>query len=467
MPTPNLLASGKTYPDKYENGNPGKNWPALDMGIIAAEGQNSAEETQGFNYSGNEGSLDAQVENLSIIDPANANNYIGFQSKIIQTYVANASQLAVDPSSTPNSIILIPRTISSRLDPNGVNQQKPASFPFYAEDNLKFIFRAMATTTGATVINIVGLSGITGAVQVIDEQGIALGGGEIIANNFYSIILTTIGGIRKIILETANFISATTSKPGIVYLNSPITIANNAGAPNTAIDCSAGTAQFSDGSGQLKVSALTKTTAAFVAGNNQGGLLAGSVAANSTYHWYVIYNPTTLVFDFACIVGIANTPPDPSPVLPAGFTKFERIGSILTDGSTNILPFTQCAKNFILKTRINSISITSAITAGTTYSIAAPVGIKTLTNLAITANFTSNQDVGISIMSPSETFTPTATNSDIRNVLSGNVAEFASSLNKNVLTDTSSQIIVKSSAAASFVNLSASVLGWTDYQLQQ
>ena len=79
--------------------------------------------------------------------------------------------------------------------------------------------------------------------------------------------------------------------------------------------------------------------ATWSAGSGNGGLLNGTAvpkAINSTYHCYKIYNPTTNVEDSAFLLGIAGTAPDPTSVLPSGYTKFKRIASILTDGSGNI-----------------------------------------------------------------------------------------------------------------------------------
>lgn len=75
----------------------------------------------------------------------------------------------------------------------------------------------------------------------------------------------------------------------------------------------------------------------WVAGNDVGGFPSGLVlGANTWYHKLAIKNPTTGVVDagFDTSLVAANLLAD-----AAGYTEFKRVGSVLTDGSSNILPF--------------------------------------------------------------------------------------------------------------------------------
>lgn len=66
-----------------------------------------------------------------------------------------------------------------------------------------------------------------------------------------------------------------------------------------------------------------------------GGLDAGVEANNTWYYVYVIYNPTTNTYN-----GLLSTS-STTPTLPAGYTKYRRVGSIRNDGSSDIIRFTQ------------------------------------------------------------------------------------------------------------------------------
>jgi hypothetical protein len=179
---------------------------------------------------------------------------------------------------------------------------------------------------------------------------------------------------------------ATKSVLGVSYLSNPITIANNATDANNDIDFSPGTFQFSDGSGQALATAIMtkRLDATWSQGTGNGGLLNGTAvpkAINSTYHCYKIYNPTTGAEDSAFLLGIAGTAPDPTSVLPSGYTKFNRVGSILTDASGNIRAFIQNEKLFSLITPLISQNVNILTNSRLPYSIDVPVGIKTLANI--------------------------------------------------------------------------------------
>jgi hypothetical protein len=184
---------------------------------------------------------------------------------------------------------------------------------------------------------------------------------------------------EKAYFNATNLTKATTTTQGVSYLNNPITIANNASDANNDIDFSAGNFNFSDGSGQAEATAVMtkRLDAPWSAGTNQGGLLNGTAvpkAVNSTYHCYKIYNPTTGAEDSAFLLGIAGTAPNPTSVLPSGFTKFERRGSILTDGSGNIRAFSQFRDYFLFSNRYLDISGNGTGTA-TLHTMTVPLGI--------------------------------------------------------------------------------------------
>lgn len=214
-----ILASGKNGTSKYDNKsiNPQKVFTRLDARQIAQTSQNALEQTQGYSLSGNEGSPDALNE-LSTIDVNNMDSYDESLSKIIQTFVANNSYLDVDGASTANNIILIPRKISNITAPDSNNYSKFASLPFSYRDNLRFVFRATATNTGAVQISIPSLVGLSGAIDVVDESGTALTAGDISINRFYEIYCTGTSGTKKFILRKVVIPSATNTTQGIVEL---------------------------------------------------------------------------------------------------------------------------------------------------------------------------------------------------------------------------------------------------------
>ncbi len=189
---------------------------------------------------------------------------------------------------------------------------------------------------------------------------------------------------------------ATTTNQGVAYLNNPITVANNATDANNDIDFSAGNFIFNNGSGQgLLATALTKRLdASWVAGTNQGGLLSGTKAINSTYHYFAIQKPDGTV-DVGAILGVAGTTPDPTSVLPSGYTTFSKnpIVSVITDGSGNIINgdfnFKQNG-NYIFKFNadINEFFRTNTIVSSL-QTITIPAGIKVQAHCGLFVDITA------------------------------------------------------------------------------
>ena len=189
---------------------------------------------------------------------------------------------------------------------------------------------------------------------------------------------------------------ATKSVKGLTFLSNPIIISNNATDANNDIDFSAGNFILNNGSGQgLLTTALTKRLdATWSAGTNQGGLLSGTKAINSTYHWFAIQKPDGTV-DVGAILGINGTTPDPTSVLPSGYTTFSKnpIVSVITDGSGNIINAKYKYKsdgNYVCKynTAITEFFRTNTVVSSL-QSISIPAGIQTQAYCSLVADISS------------------------------------------------------------------------------
>jgi len=379
-----LIPSGKTAIDKYDNRtvNTEKVLPRLDMQLLASNLQYLAEITQGYSLSGNEGY--AQAQNLlSTITVGNYADYSNALSKMISTLVAHRNFLDVDPSSTANAIILIKSKITTEDAPSGVgNFTREEELPFKFKSNLSFTFKAKDTNTGAVTVNIVGLNGLSGSIPLKNQDGTTLLPNDIIQNYIYEITSDT---VNNCFILTPHLRKATNLVQGISYIYNPITIANNSTDANNDIDFSAGNFQFADGSGQAILSAITKRLdASWTAGTNQGGLDTGTKANSTWYHCYAIYNPTSGISD--AIFSTNAT----SPSLPTGFTKYKYQGSVYTNTSGNIVPFTQKDKFFEWKQPIFESSGTLSGTI--THTITVP-NVSVLANISMIGSGGSGQTV--------------------------------------------------------------------------
>ena len=186
------------------------------------------------------------------------------------------------------------------------------------------------------------------------------------------------------VFRKVNVTNATETSSGIALLPKQITITNNSGTPNTNINFSAGSEISSDGTTQMLATAMTKilqASGSWAAGSGQNMLLTGARANSSTYHLFLIKNPTTGAVDFAALLGVAGTTPDPTAVLPSGYTKYKRICSILTDASGNIIPGSFIFGNgfyyFIPTTPTLAVDVSAQGTSAVNYTIPTPLGVKT------------------------------------------------------------------------------------------
>lgn len=252
----------------------------------------------------------------------------------------------------------------------------PALVPITSYSNVQcfFIDFNIANSSNAT-ININGLGEVTLKKYTGTGAKVNLIAGDLQVQRY----LLINDGVDIVVLNPehpANLIANTTTWRGLTYLSSPIIISNNVSTPNTAIDFSGGIFQFSDGSGQGIGNAWTKTTAAWSIGNNGGGLDTGSIAINTWYHSYAIANitnPGTPITDYLFSINPS------SPTLPAGYTKYKRLraGQILTDGSSNIIPFLSNGIQTNWVTVRQDLNINQVPTTALLVTMSTPFGIRT------------------------------------------------------------------------------------------
>jgi len=80
---------------------------------------------------------------------------------------------------------------------------------------------------------------------------------------------------------------------------------------------------------------IKQIDATWAVGTNKGGLDTGTVANTTWYYLFAIYDPTTKTVD-----ALFSASPT-APTMPSGYTKKKLVGIVRTDGSANILSFTQ------------------------------------------------------------------------------------------------------------------------------
>ena len=136
-------------------------------------------------------------------------------------------------------------------------------------------------------------------------------------------------------IEIARSSAATAAPRGYV---AGLGISNDTDASHD-IAIAAGICRNSDNSNTLSLSAtLTKQIdAAWAVGDDAGGIDTGAVANTTWYYVHLIKRTDTGVVD--ALFSTSNS----SPTMPTNYDKRQLIGAVLTDGSANILAFTQLA----------------------------------------------------------------------------------------------------------------------------
>lgn len=155
-----------------------------------------------------------------------------------------------------------------------------------------------------------------------------------------------------------------------------LVLANGTDA-NHDIDIYVGKCRDSADSLSINLSAaITKQIDAnWAVGTNQGGFPSGlgAVAADTWYHVFVISKTDGLTVDagFDTNLNAVNLLGDATD-----YTKFRRIGSVLTDGTSNIIAFHQYGDTFIWDVMKDDVRTANPGVAAVTESLSVPNGLE-------------------------------------------------------------------------------------------
>lgn len=294
---------------------------------------------------------------------------------------------------------------------------------------------ASATVTGNETVG--GTLGVTGASTLASlgvTNNATVGGNQTVAGTLK--VAGAFTGAQR------NFLSG-------------LTLTRNS---TTVLGVSAGEATDSTNAVDMQLGAFTKSTAGtWAAGTGGNGMGTGLTIANSTwYHVFEIINAGVADVYFDTSVTAANK--------PASTTAFRRIGSFKTDGSAQILAFSQNGDKFDWSTPIAELtgSVPGVTTAQTLTLAGAPPGVVSEAIFAGSISDVSAANTGIYISSLAQADVAVSSNSAITAITCGAVS--ATSLiafqNARIMTDASQRVRWRISATTGAVNLQT--YGWID-----
>lgn len=246
-----------------------------------------------------------------------------------------------------------------------------------------------------------------------------------------------------------------------------LTLSNSAANANNGVDVSVGQAK---GNGKIVVSSAIvgkRLDVAWTAGGTAavpaGGLDTGTKAINSTYHAHSIVNDTTGAFDVLLSLSAS------APTVPSGWTRVQRLGAVLTDGSGNVRAFTQNGNRVTLTTFVTELTETSlqALSAITLSSVPAGVPVRPILSATLTmSSATANSGYDLAL-------------TDGANVTSGGLVNIVTAVNtannqtlsaatEAVVSNTSRQIGRRTAAVGSNPTSPTLTLrghGWSDISI--
>lgn len=221
----------------------------------------------------------------------------------------------------------------------------------------RFAFKASATNTAATTINVnalgalnvynrlaplVGGEIVNGAMVVVDYDGTQL---QLVSASPASDAVA--GGVR-------NFKAVQAS-------NTTVTVTYDEAVVKTAL----GGATYLGKSGSFTLN---------TAGTGANGLDTGTLGASTFYSLYVIYNPATQTFaTLACTAAASTATIYAGANLPSGYTASALVGAFLTDGSSHIRAYTQLDREVFYTGGLSVFAGTAGVTVLTSQSLSAVV----------------------------------------------------------------------------------------------
>ena len=221
-------------------------------------------------------------------------------------------------------------------------------------------------------------------------------------------------------------------------------------SPTTILGVASGAACSDDGSAVITLTAaLTKNVAAaWAAGNNNGALDTGSIAASRLYYVFLVKSFVTGATDVLTSLGL-------TPAMPSGYANSRRIGSFQTDANAQIVAFTQRGDYFSLAAPYLAIGLNNLGTAPTLYVLLVPPNaIARLRGIG----YNNSAAIYILIACPDETSAAASVAGNATQITYTSGA--ANGFDMPVQTNGSGQVAVSASTAGSV--LYVDLAGWTD-----
>lgn len=263
------------------------------------------------------------------------------------------------------------------------------------------------------------------------------------------------GNVQAAIDEAANYTGFVQSETTLQNFVRGLTLSNNGADANNDIDIATGQARGNSVTVTNSATLTKRLDASWAEGANQGGLDTGSKANSTTYHVHAIRKDADGTFDalFSTSVG--------SPTMPSGWTRVQRLGAVLTDGSGNIRAFIQSGNEFWLNTEGGVTNyVASGARSKAALSITVPSGIRVRAILAVYIHASA-----VDATANASVYDGANTSIRVRLRLYGSASVNGGEWEVRQYSDTSSNIQFSLSSVHASTQSSLSTLGWEDYTI--
>ena len=288
---------------------------------------------------------------------------------------------------------------------------------------------ALYVTNGTTVTpvtqntftNLTATSITTGGITTTSLTGVSLATSILAATSITGTAITLTGNVtaaNAVISDkvcASAFFGSGANLTGVAsgmprgYL-SGLTLSNNTSDSEHDIDIAVGEARDTADGVDLTISSTftKKIDATWASGSGNGGLASGvSLSADTWYHVYLVEldaGGTDAGFDTA--TNAANL------VATSGVASaYRRIGSVLTDSSSNILGFTQFEDEFIFDSQVVNVNGVGLGTSRVLQTVTTPTGFEVRAILGLLGIIAgSNNAVRITLTHPNVTDATPASN---------------------------------------------------------
>jgi hypothetical protein len=232
---------------------------------------------------------------------------------------------------------------------------------------------------------------------------------------------------------------------------------NDGTSPNTKIDISPGQAQDAGNAGAITLGSILikDLSAVWSVGSGNGGI-ASAVSprqANTWYHVFLIKRTDTNVVDayFDTSVTAVN--------IPSPYTLFRRLGSVKTDGSSNILAFAQDGDLFQWATNVLDVNLANPGIAAVLRALTVPPGVAVqVTVIWSIAGSTTNAPFLVTDPAITDQ-TPGFTLAQFSDTTAGTVAQSFWTITR---TNTSKQVRTRLAGSDANTVLTGRTMSWLD-----